>query len=126
MATPNTNPKNPQAPKPQPANPQPVKSKPATAPVQSKYTAPAKVNVPRGNQSFLFDQNNYKWMIGGIALILLGFLLMSGGKSTNPHQFNYNEIYSFRRITLAPIIMLIGFGMEVYAIMKRPVVVQQS
>ncbi|WP_276133347.1 DUF3098 domain-containing protein [Polluticoccus soli] len=73
-----------------------------------------------GHQTFLFDKSNYMWMIGGVALILLGFLLMSGGKSPDPHQFNYDEIYSFRRITLAPLLILIGFGVEVYAIMKKP------
>ena len=45
---------------------------------------------------------------------------MSGGKSANPNEFNYAEIYSFRRITLAPVLMMIGFGIEVYAIMKKP------
>lgn len=75
---------------------------------------------PRGNQTFLFDKTNYMWMLGGLALILLGFILMSGGKSADPHQFNYDEIYSFRRITLAPIVILLGFGLEAYAIMKKP------
>lgn len=60
------------------------------------------------------------WMIGGVVLILIGFMLMSGGKSADPHQFNYDEIYSFRRITLAPIVILLGFAVEVYAIMKKP------
>lgn len=75
---------------------------------------------PKGNQVFLFDKGNYTWMIGGVALILIGLALMAGGKSPDPHQFNYDEIYSFRRITLAPILMMIGFAMEVYAIMKKP------
>jgi hypothetical protein len=79
-----------------------------------------KTSEPRGNQSFLFDKSNYTWMIGGLVLILLGFILMSGGKSADPHLFNYDEIYSFRRITLAPIVILLGFGVEVYAIMKKP------
>ena len=60
------------------------------------------------------------WMIGGVALIFIGFLLMSGGKSANPHEFHYEEIYSFRRITVAPIVILLGFFIEVYAIMKKP------
>lgn len=77
-------------------------------------------NEPKGNQVFLFDKSNYTWMIGGIVLILLGLALMAGGKSADPHQFNYDEIYSFRRITLAPILMMIGFAIEVYAIMKKP------
>ena len=60
------------------------------------------------------------WMLGGLALIILGFILLAGGKSPDPTKFNYDEIYSFRRITLAPLLMLAGFGIEVYAIMKRP------
>ena len=77
----------------------------------------ANPNMP---QYFLFDKENYMWMIGGVVLILLGFVLMSGGKSPDPHKFNYDEIYSFRRITLAPIVILLGFAVEVYAIMKKP------
>jgi len=79
-----------------------------------------KSDEPRGNQIFLFDKSNYIWMIAGVVLILLGLTLMAGGKSADPHQFNYDEIYSFRRITLAPILMMIGFAVEVYAIMKKP------
>lgn len=60
------------------------------------------------------------WMIGGVALIFIGFMLMSGGKSANPHEFHYDEIYSFRRITVAPIVILLGFFIEAYAIMKKP------
>jgi hypothetical protein len=89
-------------------------AKPQTA---AKSTKPA---APKNQQAFLFDGTNYKWMIGGLALILIGFALMAGGKSPDPHKFLYDEIYSFRRITLAPIVMLIGFGIEVYAIMKKP------
>ena len=59
------------------------------------------------------------WMGIGLLCILIGFALMSGGKSPDPHQFNYNEIYSFRRITLAPIVVLIGFAIEAYAIMMK-------
>lgn len=83
-------------------------------------TTTTKSNEPKGNQTFLFDKSNYTWMIAGIALIFIGLALMAGGKSPDPHKFNYDEIYSFRRITLAPIIMMIGFAIEVYAIMKKP------
>jgi hypothetical protein len=82
-------------------------------------TTTKKTTVER-HHTFLFDKSNYMWMIGGVALILLGFVLMAGGKSPDPHQFNYDEVYSFRRITLAPLLILIGFGVEVYAIMKKP------
>lgn len=81
-----------------------------------------KSQTPKGNQVFLFDRSNYMWMIGGVALMFLGLLLMAGGKSADPHQFNYNEVYSFRRITLAPILIVIGMIVEIYAIMKKPAV----
>ena len=77
-------------------------------------------NTNEKNQVFLFDKNNYIWMIAGVVLILIGLFLMAGGKSKDPHQFNYDEVYSFTRITLAPIIMMVGFAIEVYAIMKKP------
>jgi hypothetical protein len=75
--------------------------------------------VPRGNQTFLFDKRNYMWMGIGLVCILIGFALMAGGKSPDPHQFNYKEVYSFRRITLAPIVIMIGFAIEAYAIMMK-------
>ncbi len=55
----------------------------------------------------------------GIAIILIGFLLMAGGKSTDPNVFSENEVYSFQRITLAPILIITGLMVEVYAIMKK-------
>jgi len=75
-------------------------------------------------QVFLFDKTNYYIMFGGLALILLGFVLMAGGKSPDPHVFNKEEIYSFRRITLAPILIIIGFVVEVVAIMRKPKVTE--
>ena len=85
-----------------------------------KTTRTVKQDQPLGNQDFLFDRSNYTFMIAGVVLIIIGFMLMSGGKSADPHKFNFDEIYSFRRITLAPIVTLLGFGLEVYAIMKKP------
>jgi hypothetical protein len=67
-----------------------------------------------------FSKTNYVWMLVGAALIIVGMLLMSGGKSSDPNVFNPNEVYSFRRITLAPIVIIIGFIVEVYAIFKKP------
>lgn len=92
----------------------------ATANTKGSNPSSRSTNVPKGNQVFLFDKTNYTWMIAGVVLILISLFLMAGGKSEDPHQFNYDEIYSFRRITLAPIIMMIGFAIEVYAIMKKP------
>jgi hypothetical protein len=65
-----------------------------------------------------FGRDNYLWVLIGIAFILVGFLLMIGGGSDNPDVFN-EAIFSFRRLTLAPILVLAGFGIEIYAIMKR-------
>ncbi|MBO7288288.1 MAG: DUF3098 domain-containing protein [Bacteroidales bacterium] len=66
-----------------------------------------------------FGRDNYLWVLIGIAFLLVGFLLMIGGGSNDPDVFN-EEIFSFRRLTLAPILVLAGFGIEIYAIMKKP------
>jgi hypothetical protein len=63
---------------------------------------------------------NYKLMVVGFAVIVLGFWLMSGGKSADPNVFNGAELYGFRRITLSTIVVLLGFFFEIYAIMYRP------
>lgn len=68
---------------------------------------------------FVFGKKNYIFMAIGIAVIAFGFILMAGGGSDDPNVFN-PEIYSFRRIRLAPMIVLIGFGIEVYAILLNP------
>ncbi len=68
----------------------------------------------------IFNKENYMWMAIGAAVIILGFLLMIGGKSADPNVFNKDEVYSFRRITLAPILIIAGLVMEIYAIMKKP------
>ena len=69
---------------------------------------------------FIFDSTNYAIMVGGLVLILVGFLLMSGGGTTDVKVFPKEELYSFRRITLAPIVIMIGFAIEIVAILKRP------
>ena len=70
--------------------------------------------------SSLFTKENYLWMGIGAAVIALGMLLMAGGKSDDPSVFNAAEVYSARRITVAPILILLGLGIEVYAIFKKP------
>ncbi len=67
----------------------------------------------------VFTKKNYKFMLIGLAVIALGFILMAGGGSDDPNVFN-PEIYSWRRIRLAPALVLIGFGIEVYAILLNP------
>ncbi len=66
-----------------------------------------------------FGKSNYTWMLIGAALIIVGMVLMSGGKSADPNVFNESEVYSFRRITLAPIVIIAGFIVEIYAIFKK-------
>lgn len=68
---------------------------------------------------FALGKENYKLMAIGFAIIVVGFILMAGGRSDDPNVFN-PEIFSFRRITLAPVVLLFGFAFEIYAIMKKP------
>lgn len=71
------------------------------------------------SKDFIFKKKNYIVMLVGILFIAIGFILMSGGGSEDPNVFN-EEIYNFRRIRLAPILVLIGFGIQVYAILLNP------
>ena len=68
---------------------------------------------------FLFGKRNYRIMLIGIVFIALGFILMAGGGSDDPAVFN-EEIYNFRRIRLAPTLVLLGLAIEIYAIMAKP------
>ena len=68
----------------------------------------------------LFDRSNFMWMGIGLLCIVIGYLLMAGGKSPDPNVFDADAVYSFRRITLAPILVLAGFVIEIYAILKSP------
>lgn len=67
---------------------------------------------------FIFGKRNYKFMFIGLAFIAIGFILMSGGGSDDPNVFS-EDIFSFRRIRLAPALVLIGFGIQIYAILTR-------
>ena len=69
-------------------------------------------------KEFLFDTNRYKLLIISVLVISLGFLLMSGGASDNPEVFN-DEIYNFRRIRLAPLIVILGFTICIFTILKK-------
>jgi len=78
-----------------------------------------KQETSKQKTEFIFGKKNYMWMLIGLGVIMLGFILMSGGGSDDPNVFN-PEIYSWRRIRLAPAIILLGFGVEVYAILLNP------
>jgi membrane-bound ClpP family serine protease len=81
--------------------------------------AMAKKKIEQEGPDFPLQKDNYILLIIGFAIIMIGFLLMMGGKSDDPNVFN-PEIFSFRRITLAPIVVLFGFVFEIWAIMKKP------
>ena len=67
----------------------------------------------------LFGTDNIRWMAIGLAVIVVGLLLMAGGKSHDPNQFNPNEVYAWRRVTLAPILIVAGLVIEIFAIIKK-------
>ena len=83
--------------------------------MSDKKQAPVKT-VP----SQIFTKENYIWMIAGIVVIAIGMILMSGGKSDNPAEFNQNEVYSTTRITIAPLLIVVGLGIEIIALFKKP------
>ena len=68
---------------------------------------------------FALGKENYKLLAIGFAIIVVGFILLAGGGSDDPNVFS-TDIFNFRRLTLAPIVLLIGFVFEIYAIMKKP------
>ncbi len=72
----------------------------------------------------LFYKDNYMWMGIGAVIIAIGMFVMSGGKNPNPNQFDYKLVYSTSRITIAPILILAGLIVEIYAIFKKPKVQQ--
>ncbi len=69
---------------------------------------------------FALAKQNYYLLAIGFVIIIIGFLLMIGGGTEDPNVFNEKELFIFRRITLAPIVILAGFVFEIYAIMKKP------
>ncbi len=70
------------------------------------------------NQNFLFGKKNYLLMLVGLIIIAVGFILMAGGGSDDPNYFN-EDIYNFRRIRLAPTLVILGLAFEIYAIMAK-------
>jgi hypothetical protein len=96
---------------------------PKTVIAAGKSATPASKSKPAAAKSRpytpLFGKENYRWMLVGIALVALGLILMAGGKSPDPNVFNKNEVYSVRRITIAPILILAGFVVEIFAIFRK-------
>ncbi len=84
----------------------------------TKPSAPEK-QKQASSSDFAFGKENYKLLLIGLALIFIGFLLMIGGGSKDPNVFS-DDIFNFRRLTLAPILVLAGYVVEIFAIMKKP------
>ena len=81
---------------------------------EKKKAAPSRQHLP------LFGKENYRWMIIGLVVIAIGIILMLGGKNKDPNVFDPKQVYSFTRITLAPILILAGLALEIVAIFKKP------
>lgn len=74
----------------------------------------------KGDGPILYDKFNYILMVTGVLFIIAGFAFMAGGKNPDPNVFDAAEVYSFNRITLAPILVVIGLVIEIFAVLKRP------
>ena len=72
------------------------------------------------NIGFTLSKENYKFIIIGCAVVILGYVLMSGGGTEDPTVFNGEELFSFRRITLAPFLVMSGYGIVLFGVLKRP------
>jgi len=83
---------------------------------QKKTTTTTKETIT----NTLFTKDNYKWMLIGLVVMAIGFFLMAGGKSSDPNVFNDKDVYSTTRITIAPILIIAGLIIEIFAIMKKP------
>jgi hypothetical protein len=88
---------------------------PKTKPVQAGKSAVSPVKTV----DFAFSKENYRLMLIGLALMALGFILMIGGGSKDPNDFS-PDIFNFQRLTLAPVLILSGYVVEIFAIMKKP------
>jgi sulfite exporter TauE/SafE len=81
--------------------------------------APARGRTVAAKQDLMFGRQNYLWFAGGIVLIFIGLGLMTGGEMPSADDWDESIIYSFRRITLAPILIVVGLVMEIVAIFKK-------
>ncbi len=75
--------------------------------------------MKKKQEQLVWGRKNYLLLATGALILVIGYILMSGGRSPDPNVFNPDEIYSFRRITLAPIMLVLGYLTVIYAIFKR-------
>ena len=79
----------------------------------------AELNSKNNENQMVLGKGNYYLMLAGLALIIIGFILMSGGKSEDPNVFNADEVYSNTRIVVAPIVVILGFAIEIFAVFYK-------
>ena len=91
----------------------------APAAAQPKIRLETKRTPNAPARPLTFGPETYKWMGIGFAMVVIGLLLMSGGRGDDPAVYDESVIYSFRKITLAPIVILSGLGVVIYAILKK-------
>jgi hypothetical protein len=87
--------------------------------LRNKLSIMSEKKVTTNENNNLFGKENITWMLVGLAIIALGLILMAGGKSADPNQFKPEEVYSTTRITIAPILILLGLGVEIFAIFRK-------
>ncbi len=81
--------------------------------------ATSKINKKETGKTFVFNRENYILLLSGLVLIAIGMIMLVGGGSDDPDVFSY-ELFSFTRMTIAPLLILAGLVVEIFAIMKRP------
>lgn len=91
----------------------------ATTPARAKVKTKAAVTSSAPARELTYGPEFYKWMGGGFLLVIIGMLLMTGGEMPDPNMWDEGIIYSFRRISLAPLVILGGLGVVIYAIFKK-------
>lgn len=72
------------------------------------------------NSASMFSKDNYTWMLVGAVVMAIGMFLLAGGKSDDPNVFDADKVYSTTRITIAPIVILAGLVIEIFAIFRKP------
>ena len=88
--------------------------------MKEKKTTTTAVKKESSGMGSLFDKTNFTWMLIGAGVMILGFLLMAGGRSADPNVFDTKQVYSTTRITIAPILILAGLVIEIVAIFRHP------
>ncbi len=76
--------------------------------------------MSKQENEFAFEKINYQLLLGGLAVVVIGFLLMIGGGTDNPNEFTGKELFNAQRITVAPVVVILGYVFIIYAIMKKP------